>query len=66
MIKGQDGREVRIGTVLMYRALGGERRTVTVIAIQEEIKNERAGFDGIMEDGTEVWGYADQITVVLS
>lgn len=59
------------GSVIVYVSFGGGRRTVKVESKEEDIKNGRPGFDGILivngketEDG--VWGYDDQIVRVLS
>lgn len=49
-----------------YTPFGGGRRLVRVMTVEEDIKNGRPGFDGVIVDGaergTEVWGYVDQIT----
>lgn len=50
------GKRVFVGDLVTYTAFGGERRTVRVEEVSEDIKNGRPGFCGA--DG---WGYADQI-----
>ena len=54
-----------IGDRVAYRTFGGASRIVEVTFKCEDIKNGRAGFDGLVVNGTEagmsVWGYDDQI-----
>lgn len=56
----------RVGDLIVYVAFGGERRTVTVISKEDDIKNGQPGFDGEDADGNSWWGYDDQIVKVLS
>jgi hypothetical protein len=59
--------DVQIGDVIIYEAFGGERRTVKVNFVSQDIKNGRAGFDGVTVDGNEsVWGYCSQIVKYVS
>lgn len=39
---------------------GGQRRTLTVTDVYDDIKNGRPGFDGTNAQG-DWWGYDDQI-----
>lgn len=54
-----------IGDQIVYSPFGGGMRTVTVTDKEADIKNGRPGFDGVMADGTTVWGYDDQILFVF-
>ena len=58
----------QVGDTITYVAFGGFRRTVLVDTAEEDIKNGRPGFAGIVtagdEKGSGVWGYNDQITHV--
>lgn len=56
----------KIGDTITYSPFGGGARTVKVTAKDSNIKNGRAGFDGVLvgagpDDCPEVWGYDDQI-----
>lgn len=69
--------DLNIGDVIVYEAFGGEKRRVKIENLEEEIKNERSGFSGVLlnEDNTpvpntsnldsrphaHVWGYTSQI-----
>ena len=59
---------INIGDVIAYRTFSGEIRKVTVTNVSDNIKNHRAGFDGIiLGDPTGyVWGYNTQITELLT
>ena len=50
-----------VGDTLTYRATGGDLRTGTVVEIQDDVKNGEPGFVIRNSDGTEFWGYNDQI-----
>jgi hypothetical protein len=70
--------DLHIGDVVVYEAFGGEKRRVLIEHLDEEIKNERSGFSGVMLDENNrpipndsgiddrperhVWGYTSQIT----
>lgn len=59
--------DVQIGDIVLVQGWDGERRTVKVTYVSEDIKNGRAGFDGIRTtDGLEVWAYCDQIAQFIS
>ena len=63
------------GDVIRYSAFGGLRRTVLVQEKDDEIKNGRPGFSGVLvdddykplpeKDGMGVWGYDAQIIKVI-
>jgi len=60
-----------VGSVIEYRAFGGDLRTVLVDEVDFDIKNGRPGFAGdLPNDGdgamTSVWGYCDQVVRVLA
>lgn len=55
----------RVGSIIKYRAFGGEIRTVEVESKEEDIKNGRPGFDGTTTSGMDCWGYDDQIISVV-
>ena len=55
----------RVGSTIKYRAFGGEIRTVVVESKEEDIKNGRPGFDGMVRPGEWCWGYDDQIISVV-
>ncbi len=40
-------------------------RIVTVTEKHADVKNGRAGFDGVMDDGFTVWGYDSDVHRVL-
>lgn len=57
--------EYEIGNIICYEAFGGTRRYVRVIGKDSDIKNGRAGFDGVtIDSGMSVWGYDSQIICV--
>lgn len=57
-----------IGDFVTYKTFGDALRTVRVTGKHDDIKNGRAGFDGILDYATPyqttVWGYDSQITGV--
>lgn len=58
-----------VGDTITYTTFGGHQsRTVRVTHKEDDIKNGRPGFDGVVilgpETDLEVWGYDDQITKV--
>jgi len=62
------------GSVIVYNAFGGLKRTVLVDEKESDIKNGRAGFSGelvgpdlkpLPGDDNGVWGYDDQIVRVV-
>lgn len=55
----------RVGSIIKYRAFGGEVRKVEVESKEEDIKNGRPGFDGMVRSGEWCWGYDDQILEVV-
>ena len=55
----------RVGSIIKYRAFGGEIRTVEVESKESDIKNGRPGFDGMVRPGEWCWGYDDQIISVV-
>jgi hypothetical protein len=57
--------DVQIGDVIIY-STGSENRTVKVTFVSKDIKNNRAGFDGLTLDGLSVWGYCSQIVKYVS
>jgi len=63
--------DYEVGSVIEYRAFGGELRRVRVTEKEANIKNGRAGFDGELLNGAppseewSVWGYDDQIVRVV-
>jgi hypothetical protein len=59
--------DVQVGDVIVYESLGYDRRTIKVTSVSQDIKNGRAGFDGVTVDGNEsVWGYCSQIVKYVS
>jgi len=51
-----------IGQVVKYKTFGGEVRKVKVTLRESNIKNGRAGFDGVdLRSRRTVWGYDEQI-----
>jgi hypothetical protein len=67
--------DFEVGDVVVYATWGNEVRRTLVEFKQENIKNDRDGFDGVLVDsdnnriflnGTTlgVWGYTDQIISV--
>ena len=65
--------DYNVGDVVAQTPFGGGVRYVRVTSKDQNIKNGRPGFDGILvyRDGTPVeseygvWGYDDQITEVI-
>lgn len=59
-----------VGSIIFYDAFGGTCRKVRVTLRDENIKNGRPGFDGVIvggpDEGLTVWGYDDQITRVAA
>lgn len=58
----------KVGSVIEYRAFGGDIRRVLVEEKDADIKNGQAGFCGTQQGGachTGCWGYDDQITRVV-
>jgi hypothetical protein len=63
------------GDIIRYNAFGGCGRTVLVEEKDDDIKNGRPGFHGVMvdsnlkplpeKDGMGVWGYDSQIVRVV-
>lgn len=55
----------RVNDVIQYTTFTGGVRYVRITAWEDDVKNGRPGFDGIVvngpEQGVTVWGYADQI-----
>jgi hypothetical protein len=60
--------EIKIGDVITYRTFSGGDRKVTVTNVSDNIKNGRAGFDGIIVGWPTdyVWGYNTQIIEILT
>ena len=59
--------DVQVGDVIIYATYSGEHRTVKVTFVSDDIKNNRAGFDGVTVDGNmDVWGYCSQIVKYVS
>jgi hypothetical protein len=59
--------DVQVGDVIIYESLGYDRREIKVTSVSKDIKNNRAGFDGVTVDGNEsVWGYCSQIVKFVS
>ena len=59
--------DVQVGDVIIYESLGYDRREIRVTSVSKDIKNNRAGFDGVTVDGNEsVWGYCSQIVKFVS
>jgi hypothetical protein len=60
--------QVQVGDVIIYRTWGGENRQVTVTLVSSDIKNGRAGFEGIVIGwpADYVWGYCSQIVKFVS
>lgn len=65
--------EYKIGSVITYQPFGGGLRRVRVTEKSEDIKNGRAGFDGVLVvtvndhdhvTSDRVWGYDSQIISV--
>ena len=56
------------GSIIDYRTWTGEVRRVLVKTREDDVKNGRSGFDGVMTNDTtfEVWGYDDQIIRVVA
>jgi len=58
--------EYKVGDTIRYRAFGGEVRKIRIDYRTDDIKDNRAGFDGTMIDtGMGVWGYDEQIIQVI-
>lgn len=59
-----------VGSVIEYRAFGGEVRRVKVEWAGDNVKDGRPGFDGKIVGGSKagefVWGYDEQITRVVA
>lgn len=57
----------QVGSIIQYKAFGGELRTVIVESKEADIKNGRPGFDGELVDASNetVWGYDDQIVQIV-
>lgn len=57
----------KVGDTVRYETFTGEVRTVKVTAKLDDIKNGRAGFDGVDDNGKgmNVWGYNSQILRVF-
>jgi len=67
----RNAEQIKEGDVVIYRTYNGEDRKVTVTYVSNDIKNGRAGFDGVivgMENNPmgNVWGYCDQIVRYVS
>jgi hypothetical protein len=59
--------DVQVGDVIVYESMGYDRREIKVTSVSKDIKNNRAGFDGVTVDGNEpVWGYCSQIVKFVS
>jgi len=59
--------DVQVGDVIIYESLGYDRREIKVTSVSKDIKNNRAGFDGVTVDGNQpVWGYCSQIVKFVS
>lgn len=58
---------IKVGQRVTYRTFMGATRTGIIVAIDEDIKNSRPGFDMKLDnpiradDDGLVWGYADQV-----
>lgn len=57
--------DLRAGSVVRYRNHGGQRVTVTVEFLDDDIKDGSPGFEGTDANGNEVWGYTDQIETIV-
>lgn len=61
--------EYEVGNTIEYRDFSGGKRVVLVEGREEDVKNGRSGFDGVVVEGPEkdefVWGYDSQITRVI-
>ena len=59
---------IKPGDLITYRTFSGEYRKVTVTNVTDDIKNGRAGFDGIIVGWPTdyVWGYNTQIIEILT
>lgn len=55
--------DYKIGSIIQYRPHGGGTRTVRVTG--KEIHNGQPSFDGVTDNGIEVWGYDHQITGIV-
>jgi|LauGreDrversion2_5_1035112.scaffolds.fasta_scaffold964416_1 hypothetical protein len=55
----------RVGSTIKYRNFGSELLLVVVESKEEDIKNGRRGFDGILPGGGGCWGYDSQIVEVV-
>lgn len=59
----------KVGDTVRYETFTGDLRTVKVTAKHDEIKNGRAGFDGVDINAkgpfANVWGYNSQILRVF-
>jgi hypothetical protein len=62
------------GSIIVYQAFGGARRRVLVEEREDDVKNGRPGFSGVLitengknpsESDDGVWGYDDQIIQVV-
>ena len=56
------------GSIIDYRTWTGEVRRVIVTSREDDVKNGRSGFDGVLvnDTGNAVWGYDDQIVRVVA
>ena len=58
--------DVQVGDIIIYESVG-DRREIKVTFVSKDIKNNRAGFDGVTVDGNQpVWGYCSQIVKFVS
>ena len=56
------------GSIIDYQTWTGEIRRVIVTNREDDIKNGRSGFDGVLvgDTGNAVWGYDDQIVRIVA
>lgn len=59
--------DYRVGSIIEYKTFTGDSRKIRVTNKQEDIKNGKGGFDGLMMHVANmyVWGYDEQITAVV-
>jgi len=57
----------RVGDRIVQHCFSDSRnaRSVTVQAKHRNIKNGRAGFDGVTDGGLSVWGYDEDVAYVI-
>jgi len=71
MLYGTRKLDYQEGSIIVYHAFGGLKRTVRVEEKESDIKNGRPGFSGQLvdhqglPDNAGVWGYDEQIVQVV-